>query len=104
FTAGVHPHLAGAYAGRPGAAVAAVEDARTRMPGICAVGEIGLDYHYDFAPRDVQRAVFAEQLQAARDWTLPVVIHTREADEDTFDLLATAGDGVRGVFHCFTGG
>ncbi|HEY8536019.1 MAG TPA: TatD family hydrolase [Vicinamibacterales bacterium] len=104
FAAGVHPHRAGDYAGRPGAAVAAVAEARTRVPGLCAVGEIGLDYHYDFAPRDVQRAVFAEQLEAAREWGLPVVIHTREADDDTFDLLATVGQGVRGVFHCFTGG
>jgi TatD DNase family protein len=104
FAAGVHPHQAGACAGAPGRAKGLVEDARARIPGICAVGEIGLDYHYDFAPRAVQRAVFVEQLHAARDWGLPVVIHTREADDDTFAILASDGQGVRGVFHCFTGG
>jgi len=71
---------------------------------MCAVGEIGLDYHYDYSPRDVQHAVFAEQLDTARSLTLPVVIHTREADEDTFAMLASEGRGVAGVFHCFTGG
>jgi len=67
-----------------------------------AVGEIGLDYHYDFAPRDVQQSVFAAQLDLARELDLPVIIHTREATEDTFALLAAA-PGIRGVFHCFTG-
>ena len=71
---------------------------------VCAVGEIGLDYHYDFSPRDVQQAVFVEQLHCARAMDLPVVIHTREADEDTFAVLTAEGAGVGGVFHCFTGG
>jgi TatD DNase family protein len=71
---------------------------------MCAVGEIGLDYHYDYSPRDVQHAVFAEQLDTARALALPVVIHTREADEDTFAMLTQEGRGVPGVFHCFTGG
>jgi TatD DNase family protein len=66
------------------------------------VGEIGLDYHYDLAARDVQRQVFAAQLALARQLGQPVIIHTREATDDTFEILAQAGS-VRGVFHCFTG-
>ena len=69
-----------------------------------AIGEIGLDYHYDFSPRDVQRDVFVEQLATARALSLPVIIHTREADDDTFAVLSAEGRGVGGVFHCFTGG
>jgi TatD DNase family protein len=68
-----------------------------------AVGEIGLDYHYDHSPRDVQQAVFRSQLSLARDLGLPVVIHTREADDDTLSLLREDGAGVSGVLHCFTG-
>jgi TatD DNase family protein len=69
------------------------------------VGEIGLDYHYDFAPREVQREVFRAQIRLARELDRPVIIHTREADEDTIDILRTEGEGaVRGVLHCFTGG
>lgn len=102
FASGVHPHQAGAFDGRP--ADAAAEAARTidAFDG-CAVGEIGLDYHYDFSPRPVQRDVFAAQIALALDRRLPVIIHTREATDDTFDVLREAGDGVRGVFHCFTG-
>ncbi len=70
--------------------------------GACGVGEIGLDYHYDFAPRDVQQAVFAVQLSLALAERLPVIIHTRDATDDTFAILKEAGD-VQGVFHCFTG-
>ncbi|HEX4566746.1 MAG TPA: TatD family hydrolase, partial [Vicinamibacterales bacterium] len=101
FAAGVHPHSAGPYVGRASEAAAIT---RTTTAGFraCAIGEIGLDYHYDFAPRDVQREVFAAQLDLARDLDLPVVVHTREATDDTFALLAAA-PGVRGVFHCFTG-
>jgi len=70
----------------------------------CAVGEIGLDYHYDFSPRDVQREVFRAQIELALELQLPVIIHTREATEDTFEALREAGAGrLRGVFHCFTG-
>ncbi|HEY2432495.1 MAG TPA: TatD family hydrolase [Vicinamibacterales bacterium] len=101
FASGVHPHNAGAFAGRPEAA-AAVAAAHGGAFASCGVGEIGLDYHYDFAQRDVQRAVFAAQLALATELAHPVIIHTREATDDTFDLLAQAGVG-RGVFHCFTG-
>jgi TatD DNase family protein len=68
------------------------------------LGEIGLDYHYDFAPRDVQQQVFREQIRLAKRRRLPIVIHTREAEDDTFRILdeETASD-TGGVFHCFTG-
>ena len=72
--------------------------------GACAIGEIGLDYHYDFSPRDVQQDVFRAQIRLARERDLPVVIHTREATDDTFRILEEEGGrAVRGVFHCFTG-
>ena len=103
-TAGVHPHRAAPFAQRP-AEAAALADARIHAePLVRAVGEVGLDYHYDFAPRDAQRAVFAEQIRLACDRRLPLVIHTREADDDTIALLAGEGKGqARGVFHCFSG-
>jgi len=101
FATGVHPHSAGNFAGRPNEAAATAADHGTAF-GACAVGEIGLDYHYDLAPRDVQREVFSAQLAIAKHLGRPVIIHTREATDDTFDILARAG-GVRGVFHCFTG-
>jgi TatD DNase family protein len=101
FAAGVHPHNAGAFAGRPADAAGTTVAHGTPFTA-CAVGEIGLDYHYDFSPRDVQREVFAAQLAIAKHLDRPVIIHTREATDDTFDILKAAG-GVRGVFHCFTG-
>lgn len=103
FAVGVHPHQAHECA-EPGRASALVEAAFAENPRVCAIGEIGLDYHYDFSPREVQRAVFAEQLALARRLGRPVIIHTREADDDTFDILRQEGSGeVQGVFHCFTG-
>jgi TatD DNase family protein len=101
FAAGVHPHAAGTFAGR----VADAADSTRRHAAAfdaCGIGEIGLDYHYDFAPRDVQRDVFAGQLALAQEMQRPVIIHTREATDDTFAILGEA-EGVRGVFHCFTG-
>jgi TatD DNase family protein len=103
FAVGVHPHQAKMCAAKPGHADALVR-AGVSAGLVAAVGEIGLDYHYDFSPPDVQRDVFVEQLATARALKLPVVIHTREADDDTFALLVEAGQGVPGVFHCFTGG
>jgi TatD DNase family protein len=101
FATGVHPHAAAPYAGRAGDA-ATLTCNHARAFAACAIGEIGLDYHYDFAPRGVQQEVFAAQIDLARRMDLPVIIHTREATDDTFALLAQA-PGVRGVFHCFTG-
>jgi TatD DNase family protein len=103
FTVGVHPHQAAQVQGGAGAVTSLLERA-VAAEQAAAVGEIGLDYHYDFAPRDVQQAVFEAQAVWARQAGLPVVIHTREATEDTFAILRTAGEGkLRGVFHCFTG-
>jgi len=102
---GVHPHAASAFADRPEGAADAVREQVGKTPDARAIGEIGLDYHYDFAPPDVQRPVFRAQVTLARELGLPVVIHTREADEDTVRILREAGGGeVRGVLHCFTGG
>ncbi len=101
FATGVHPHNAGGFADRPEAS-ADVTRGHAAAFSACAIGEIGLDYNYDFAPRDVQQAVFAAQLGLARDRQLPVIIHTREATDDTFAILKEAGE-IRGVFHCFTG-
>lgn len=104
FSIGVHPHAAGRFADQPARAVSAVERRFDAIPGARALGEIGLDYHYDFAPRDVQQEVFRAQIGLARRRGLPIVIHTREAEDDTFRILADErADGTAGVFHCFTG-
>lgn len=102
LAAGIHPHRSGAYADRladvPAVAVRALE-----ASGAVALGEIGLDYHYDLAPRPVQHAVFRAQIEVALERGLPVVIHTREAGPDTLAILREAGPGLRFVLHCFTG-
>ena len=104
FAVGVHPHHAHLFAADPAAAAAKVAHQLERLPAARAVGEVGLDYHYDFSPRDLQHAVFRVQLQLARSRDLPVVIHTREAEDDTLRILhEERGAGLRGVFHCFTG-
>jgi TatD DNase family protein len=105
FAVGVHPHQAGQFADDPQRAAAVVARQIDGTPAARAVGEIGLDYHYDFSPRDVQQAVFRAQVALARERGLPIVIHTREADADTLTILREEGRGeVRGVMHCFTGG
>lgn len=100
FTAGVHPHdAAGFDAARDIPAIR-----REVELGAVAIGECGLDYHYDHSPRDSQRAAFAAQLALAREVQRPVVVHTRLAEADTTDMVAAAGrDGTPGVMHCFTG-
>jgi len=104
FAVGVHPHQAHQFAADPLAVVKIVREQIAETKGARAVGEIGLDYHYDFSPRDVQHAVFRAQVRLARELDLPVVIHTREADQDTIAILEDeGGGGVRGVLHCFTG-
>ena len=103
FSAAIHPHRSGAYAGRAAEAAAATERA-VRAHAAVAVGEIGLDYHYDFSPKDVQREVFAAQIGVALALDRPVIIHTRQATADTIAVLREAGAGrVRGVMHCFSG-
>jgi TatD DNase family protein len=104
FAIGVHPHAAGKYAADPAGAVRDVEAAIADQPLTRGLGEIGLDYHYDFAPRDVQQDVFRRQIALARERRLPIVIHTREAEADTFEILQSEGAAdIGGVFHCFTG-
>jgi TatD DNase family protein len=95
-TVGLHPHDA-----KNG--IETIADLVGRAD-VTAVGEAGLDYHYDHSPRDVQRAVFAAQIALAHAHDLPLVIHTREAWADTFDILDAEGVPARTVFHCFTGG
>jgi TatD DNase family protein len=103
FATAIHPHRAGPYAGRVADAVSAVREMADRV-GARLLGEMGLDYHYDFAPRAVQQEVFAAQVRLAVELALPVAIHTREAFDDTMRILGEAGGGhVRGVMHCFTG-
>lgn len=95
---GLHPHDARFW----------TEDLRdsitelTRHPKVLAVGEVGLDYHYDHSPRDVQRTVFREQLALARQLKLPVVIHSREAAKDSLDILGEYPD-VPCLLHCYSG-
>jgi TatD DNase family protein len=104
ISVGVHPHQAHAFAGDPAGAADVVRQQLGATSSARAVGEIGLDYHYDFSPKDVQHDVFRAQIRLAREIDRPVVIHTREADEDTIAILEEEGDGeVRGVLHCFTG-
>ncbi len=97
-TVGIHPHDASK----------ATEESFARLTElwrhdkVAAFGEIGLDYHYDFSPREIQRDVFARQLKIANAARLPVVIHTREAWEDTMAMLK-AHAPARGIVHCFSG-
>ncbi len=96
---GVHPHDAKSLD-------EAAHDELARLaaaPEVVAVGEIGLDYHYDHSPRDVQKAVFARLIHLARAVKKPIVVHTREAAEDTIAILAAEGAReVGGVIHCFS--
>ncbi len=96
---GMHPHDVG------GCANAHMDALRALLlrDKVVALGEIGLDYHYDFAPRQVQREWFATQLELARELDLPVIIHSREASGDCLDILRAHRDGLKGVMHCFSG-
>ncbi|HEY0174031.1 MAG TPA: TatD family hydrolase [Pyrinomonadaceae bacterium] len=101
--AGVHPHDARLY---DEAAERRLLEVLRGSARVVALGEIGLDYHYDNSPRETQREVFAHQLQLARAEGLPVIIHSREADEETAEILRREldGSGTSGVLHCFGGG
>jgi TatD DNase family protein len=99
-TAGVHPSEAATFEYERDVEAIRAELAR----GAVAIGECGLDYHYDHSPRDRQRAAFHAQLTLAAESARPVVVHTREAEDDTRAMVVEAGGaGVRGVLHCFTG-
>jgi TatD DNase family protein len=101
-TVGVHPHDASKASAETYARLAEL----LQHPKVIALGEIGLDYHYDHSPREVQRLVFIEQMRVARDARKPIVIHTREAWKDTFALLEEhwKPSGLPGIMHCFSGG
>jgi TatD DNase family protein len=101
-TVGIHPH---------DAAKAGPDDFRhltdlLSHPKVLAVGEIGLDYHYDFSPREVQQSAFIDQMEIAALAKKPIVIHTREAWDDTLKLIEQhwTPHGIGGIMHCFTGG
>jgi TatD DNase family protein len=99
-TAGVHPHDAMDF--EPARDLEGIRAEIAR--GAVAIGECGLDYHYDHSPRDRQRAAFGAQLALAAELARPVVVHTREAEDDTRAMVVEAGAGaVVGVLHCFTG-
>lgn len=99
-TVGIHPHEA----------AAAPADWAPRLrelaqaPGVVALGETGLDYHYLHSPKDVQRRLFLGQLALAAELGYPVVVHNRLADDDLLAILRDVGRTVRGVLHCFAGG
>jgi len=95
---GVHPHDAKSMDD----GTVSVLEKLLAHPKAMAVGEIGLDYHYDFSPRDVQKMRFREQLELARHLNLPVIIHERESLNDTLDMVREYSD-LTGVFHCFSG-
>lgn len=99
FTAGVHPHDAEGFS-------AGNSDELKELVnvGAVALGECGLDYHYDNSPRREQRRAFAGQLSLAGGLGIPVVVHTRDAEDDTRAMVTEAGaNGVKGVLHCYTG-
>ena len=101
-TVGIHPH---------DAAKAGPDDFKRLAdllahPKVLAVGEIGLDYHYDFSPREIQKSAFIQQMEIAAAAGKPIVIHTREAWDDTLALIEQhwASHGIGGIMHCFSGG
>lgn len=101
-TVGIHPH---------DAAKATADDFKRLAnllahPKVLAIGEIGLDYHYDFSPRETQKSAFIQQMEIAAGALKPIVIHTREAWDDTLELIAQhwAPHGIGGIMHCFSGG
>jgi len=100
-TVGVHPHEADAH---PDLGATALVGA-TNHPRVIAIGECGLDYYYDKSDRAAQRERFQVHIEAARETGLPLVVHTRDAEDDTAEILAreVGKGGVTGVLHCFTG-
>lgn len=96
--AGIHPHDAETWTE---GSYARLKEMATH-PRVVAIGECGLDYYYDNAPREKQQEAFREQIRLAKELDLPLIIHTRDAEEDTMRLLEEE-DATRGVFHCFTG-
>jgi TatD DNase family protein len=98
-TVGLHPHEAATFTGETGSALADL----ARHPKVVAIGETGLDYYYQHSPREAQLTAFRAQLELAHVAGLPVVVHSRDAKEETLRLLAETAPGRKGVLHCFTG-
>jgi TatD DNase family protein len=98
-TAGIHPHSASKFAVGEMSAIQAL----LAFPEVVAVGETGLDFHYDNSPRDMQRESFEAHIDLAHETDLPIVVHSRSADADMIEVLNRRGSSVRGVLHCFTG-
>jgi len=98
---GTHPHDARLFDARAEHTIKTL----IKSSRVIAWGEIGLDYHYDNSPREVQREVFRRQLHLAQDAGLPVIIHTREAERDTIEILKSewSASGLPGIMHCFGG-
>lgn len=97
---GIHPQEAGRV--QPGD-IEAIRRMAEQGPSVVAIGEVGLDYHYDTPARDMQKEIFIEMIGLARDLDLPIDIHDREAHGDTMEILRQYGKGLRGVFHCYSG-
>lgn len=97
---GVHPHYANDYNDEVEAEIIRLVN---KYPNkIVAIGEIGLDYHYNFAPREVQTKVFARQLEIARQLSLPAIVHNRKSSTDLLELIKSNGEGNKIVLHCFS--
>ncbi len=95
---GIHPHEAKDFTDQTYSLLKEL----AQKQKVIAIGETGLDYHYDHSPRDLQKIVFRKQLELAKETGLPVIIHSRQADEDTLNIVRESGVS-RGVFHCFSG-
>ena len=99
---GVHPNYASGFEAGTVREHDERLDSHARAPEVCAVGETGLDYYRDHAPREHQRRSFEAHIELARELGLPLVIHTRAAEEDTFDMLRERAEGLTVVLHCFS--
>lgn len=98
---GIHPHVASEV---PSGYLDKLKDLALESNKVLAIGEIGLDYHYELSPKEDQRKVFIEQLELAKSLNLPVAIHSRDATQDTIDILKEYSNGLkRSIIHCFSG-
>jgi len=99
MSVGWHPHLAKEYSSEMKEALIKL----SKLPKVISIGEVGLDYHYDFSPREIQKIVLREMYEIALETNLPIIIHSRESDGDIISILNEYKDKVRGVIHCFSG-
>jgi TatD DNase family protein len=98
-TIGIHPHNSNEFSQH---IISQIEEYAIR-PKVKAIGEIGLDYYYDFSPKEIQKKVFIQQIELAKKFDLPIIVHNREADNDVFEILKEQQDGLlKGVLHCFS--